>query len=223
MTIPGYILAANLRKDRTDMANGLGGGLLVYGKVGIELLTNDNLVSNFTQYCRFKISTRSTLLNFVLAYQPPSSRQENTEEICVLLRRVDNNTIVIGDINMPDIDWSAGRAGARGRLLLETMLEEDLLQMVSFATHIKGNTLDLVITNCPEKVLTVTDGGRLGKSDHCIIVVEVECDIQRQVSKQITKNWSRANFEGVRSMLEGIDWKVLLGGGSVEDAWSQFF
>ncbi len=133
-----------------------------------------------------------------------------------------NYTIVIGDINMPDIDWSAGRAGARGRLLLETTLEEDLLQMVSFVTHIKGNTVDLVITNCPVKVLTLTDGGRLGKSDHCIIVVKVECDIQRQVSEQITKNWSRANFEGMRSMLEGIDWKVLLRGGSDEDAWSAF-
>jgi hypothetical protein len=54
LTIPGYILAADLRKDRTDMANGLGGGLLVNGKVGIELLTNDNLVSNFTQYCKLQ-------------------------------------------------------------------------------------------------------------------------------------------------------------------------
>jgi hypothetical protein len=178
LAIPGYILATDLRRDRIDTANGIGGGLLVYGKEGIEILMNDNLASNFNQYCSFRITTRSTPLNFVLAYRPPSSRQENTVELCNLLRKLDSNTLVIGDINLPDIDWKEGRAGAKGRQLLETALEENLDQMVSFPTHRKGNMLDLIITNCPEKVLTVLDGGSLGKSDHCIILAEVECDIR---------------------------------------------
>ncbi len=80
-----------------------------------------------------------------------------------MLRNLDKDSIVIGDINMPDIDWREERAGARGRPLLETVLEEDLQQMVSFPTHTKGNILDLVIINCPEKVLDVSDVGRPGK------------------------------------------------------------
>ena len=36
---------------------------------------------------------------------------------------------------------------------METILEEDLIQLVDFPTHFKGNTLDLVITNCPDKVI----------------------------------------------------------------------
>ncbi len=108
LAIPGYILATDLRRDRIDTANGIGGGLLVYGKEGIEILMNDNLASNFNQYCSFRITTRSSPLNFVLAYRPPSSRQENTVELCDLLRKLDSNTIVIGDINLPNIDWKEG-------------------------------------------------------------------------------------------------------------------
>jgi hypothetical protein len=60
------------------------------------------------------------------------------------------NTVMIGNINMPDVDWEAGRYDPKGRQLLETVLEEELQQMVSFLTHTKGNVLDLLITNCPE-------------------------------------------------------------------------
>jgi hypothetical protein len=70
LTLPGYILVTDLRKDRSDTANGIGGGLLVYGKIGLEILTNDSLVSEFNQHCSFRIMTRDTPLNFVLATDP---------------------------------------------------------------------------------------------------------------------------------------------------------
>ena len=54
---------------------------------------------------------------------------------------------MIGDINLPDINWVDGTSTSRGRRVLETILEEDLIQLVDFPTHVKGNTLDLVITN----------------------------------------------------------------------------
>ncbi len=95
--------------------------------------------------------------------------------------KIDSNTVVIGDINMPDIDWEVGRSEAKGRTLLETVQEENLQQMVRFPTHTKGNTLDLLITNCLERVLTVTNGGQLGRSDHCIVLVEIECSVSRKV------------------------------------------
>ncbi len=98
----------------------------------LQNFNKDSVVSEFNQQCNFRIITKDTLLNFVLAYWPPSSWQENTEELCNLLRRLDNNTIVKWDIHMPNIDCSAGRTGARGRTLLMTRLEEDLDQMARF-------------------------------------------------------------------------------------------
>ncbi len=57
------------------------------------------------------------------------------------------------------------------KLLLETAVEEGLQQLVDFPTHTKGNTLDLLLTNCPDKVIEVSDSGRLGRSDHCMLKV----------------------------------------------------
>jgi hypothetical protein len=70
---------------------------------------------------------------------------------------------------MPGIDWLEGRSDTKGKELLKTTIEEGLHQLVSFPTHIKGNVLDLVITNCHEKILDILDAGRLGKSDHCML------------------------------------------------------
>jgi hypothetical protein len=53
-------------------------------------------------------------LNFVSTYRSPSSREENTIKLCDLLPGFEHNMVLIGDINMPDIDWETGRAGAKG-------------------------------------------------------------------------------------------------------------
>ncbi len=46
-------------------------------------------------------------------------------------------------------------------------------QLVDFGTHIKGNILDLLVTNIPERVEELFDAGRLGKSDHVMIVTKL--------------------------------------------------
>jgi hypothetical protein len=63
----------------------------------------------------------------ILIYRPPSSVQDNTAELCEILRCIDKNTVIIGDFNMPGIDWTAEQSrDTRGRELLETVVEEGL-------------------------------------------------------------------------------------------------
>ncbi len=58
LTLPGYTLVTDLRQDRIDTANGIGGGLLVYSREGIKISPNDNLSdNNFNQFCSFKLTT----------------------------------------------------------------------------------------------------------------------------------------------------------------------
>jgi hypothetical protein len=54
-------------------------------------------------------------------------------------------------------------------LLLETIIKRNFSQLVSFPTHTKGNILDLVIVNNPERVLDVTDVARLCTHNHCML------------------------------------------------------
>ena len=67
LSIPNYILETEVRRDRIDTTNGVGGGLLVYVKTGIRILPCDKFQDNeFNQFCSFKIKTKGSPLNIVL-------------------------------------------------------------------------------------------------------------------------------------------------------------
>jgi hypothetical protein len=100
-----YNLECDLRRDRSDTAAGIGGRLLVYSKKELRILPIDKYDDKeFNQFCAFKISTTGEQLNLILTYRPPSSPQTNSVALCEILRKMDDNTILIGDINMPGID-----------------------------------------------------------------------------------------------------------------------
>ena len=49
-------------------------------------------------------------LTIILIYRPLGSGYENNEELCEIMRNVDNQTIIIGDLNLPEIIWSETRS-----------------------------------------------------------------------------------------------------------------
>ena len=61
-----------------------------------------------------------------------------------------------------------------------------------FPTHIKEGCLDLVLTNMPEKVSSISDVGRIGKSDYVVIQLEIETVIKNTGEKKVVKNWKKA-------------------------------
>ena len=67
--MPGYQLETDLRKDRTDTTNGIGGGLLVYTRRGLRILESDKFnLNKFNQFCCFKVLTKGDPLNIILMY-----------------------------------------------------------------------------------------------------------------------------------------------------------
>jgi Endonuclease-reverse transcriptase len=89
--------------------------------------------------------------------------------MCELLRRAEKNCVIVGNFNVPDIDWDGGTAGGRAKELLEAADDRLLEQLVSFPTHVRGNVMDLIFTDIPERMGEVSDEGRLGSSDHVML------------------------------------------------------
>ena len=223
LAIPGYQLETDLRTDRRDTTNGMGGGLLVYSRLGLKILSCDKFKENrFNQFCCFNVMTKGDPLNIILVYRPPGSSQNNSEALCDLMRNLNKQTIIIGDVNLPDIDWIDLTSTARGGPVLTTALEEGLDQLVNFTTHTKGNILDLVLTNCPDKIISVSDGGRIGKSDHCILNIEVKVKTVRRIEKSTRANWTKANISGLRKFLKETNWRQRLASNSVDKLWDIF-
>ena len=222
LSIPGYQLENELRRDRSDTLNGLGGGLIVYSKNGLKILPGDNLENDFHQYVQFKVLTSSEPVNIILAYRPPSSSIENLEQLCSLVKNMPKNTIIIGDINLPHIDWTTGQADSKGRRLYEVVMEENVEQLVRFPTHDKGNILDLVLTNMASNIISVMEDGKLGKSDHCVIITEVRIPKKSEKNRKKILNWKKADYHQIKEYLAKVDWNEVLTRQSVNEAWEAF-
>jgi hypothetical protein len=103
LEIAGYNLVTELHRDRQDTQHGLGGGLLTYTKSGMAVQENEKFKNNpFIQFTAFSIMARCPL-HIALVYRPPNSGRQNLQHLCDLLENLDQNTIVIGDFNLPDI------------------------------------------------------------------------------------------------------------------------
>ena len=91
-----------------------------------------------------------------------------------------------------------------------------MTQMVEFVTHTKGNTLDLVLTNIPERITDVQDVGRLGRSDHVMIMTKVSVKKEQKTEREGLPDWRKADWDSMRKSLGKEDWRLLLQGTSVD-------
>jgi hypothetical protein len=84
LSLPGYELQQDLRLDREDTADGRGGGLLVYSKQGLKILSIDSGVK-FLQHRKFLVRD----VTCYLIYRPPNGSVANMTKIAELMRTVE--------------------------------------------------------------------------------------------------------------------------------------
>jgi len=189
----------------------------VYTRDGLDILPGDNSTV-FNQYVTFRISVANVTSTIFLVYRPPNST--DMAGLIKLIQNVAPNTILIGDFNLPGIDWQNGRAAGRAGEFLEAAEEKFLEQLVDFPTHIKGNTLDLVLTNSSELVSSVAAMGRLGKSDHEMILLHLAGGTPPPPPPIQQPDWNKANWEAMREDLAGINWHNMLRHLDTEATWA---
>ena len=211
------------RLDRTDTTGGRGGGIIVYVKSGLNILVSDNNDIEFNQYCSFTISTKSDEgLNFVCFYRSPNSTPDNNNKLCEVVRNMRKNTIFVGDLNYPNIDWSDNTGDRKTWPFLDCVDDKFLSQCVDFPTHIGGNILDVILTDIPNRVLNIEDIGRIGKSDHVMILCDIRCDKINNESCQDVPDWKKADIQGAKDFLSEIDWHRAINHLNTDEAWSFF-
>ena len=102
--------------------------------------------------------------------------------------------VLVGDFNFPEIDWTNGRSGSKGREFLEVTMEQFMEQLVSEPTHKSGHLLDLVLCNREGMIQEVRNECRLGRSDHDLIAFKI------MVKTEVTSNQTLAmDYDKARS------------------------
>ena len=108
--------------------------------------------------------------------------------------------------------------------LCDLVFDHGLTQLVHDPTHIKGNILDLVITNSVDRVSAIhVDRSAFSSSDHFPITFSLKVLLQKQISshdRTIFCDFSKANFEGMQDFLLAWDFSECLSSNDVEVIWS---
>ena len=180
-----------------------GGGVLiaVYNKSRDITLLHSGDSYGESVYCSIRLQSKM-IINLVVFYRPP--QEVSLENLDQLINENKNSypTIYVGDFNLPDIDWSTGKGFVKPMTLRKSLHEHalrifeanNLIQLVHEKTHVKGNTLDLVLVeNQILDDLQIKCEVLPPISDHNMILLPV--NIQDFVSKNSRESpKSRLNF-----------------------------
>ena len=151
-------------------------------------------------YCTFSTVLRNR--RQIAFLQLNSSLKSTRESSCL---------VVVGAFNIPSVNWSTDESAPvnTGRQAAEESLcdvvEDNFLhQFIKGPTHIAGNKLDLLLSNCPEIVENVTNHapGQVFPTDHYTVEFSVKLKFKRcaPVPRKVF-DFSRGNFDDLRNSL----------------------
>ena len=228
LKIQGYELID--RTDRTDTLNGRGGGVLLYSRLP-NIYVNSNSVNKSEQIIHATITNKeknSEDIHVHCVYRSPNSTTDMSAEVKNYIRSIPNNSILVGDFNYPEVDWSTLTCmNSQSKEFLDAVSNSFLNQHVNFPTnftprpggHVTETCIDLVLTNEDNLIASVKPMSKLGASHHTMVQVEIVVPSNINETKEMIPDYGKADFRGMREKLDAIDWKSYLSDFNTEDSW----
>ena len=161
------------RKDRTTR----GGVVLIAIKNTIATsVLNSNLPNNELEITTVKLNLHKPIIISCIYIPPCPSESYMNDIISNLTHIVQSNSstdiIIIGDFNLPDIYWgSLSTTSPASRAFCDFVFDNSLTQLIDQPTHIKGNILDIILSNSNDLVtnLSIASDNSCISSDHFAI------------------------------------------------------
>ena len=210
-------------------------GVCMFVKSTFNVNPLDNLNTGGFQeslWCSISVHGSDDIVVGVV-YRSPSSTHENDDKLLDLIKDVtrlySSNLLIVGDFNLPKVDWSSWSTPSFhtiSDLFLDTLDDEFLTQHVSFATRFRDgqtpSTLDLIVTRDDAQLEDVSTGAPLGNSDHIMICFEYVCSVHIPTTSNRRYLYERGNYQQFNYELINLDWDGLFSGLSVEAMWNCF-
>ena len=194
------------RKDRIGREKG---GIAVCFKDNLHVQPLDVTVPTHLEILFHKVYLKNSISALICTCYRP--QWQGTEPIDFLHNNLDDimvkyscqHLIIVGDMNQNIIKRS-----------FENLLSVyGLTNHVSFPTHISGSSLDPVITDLPESLVSCQPLGFVGSSDHKVIHTKINIAPNYDKSyERIIWLWDRADWKNLRIALEQINWDEVLKG-----------
>ena len=172
---------------------------------------------------------KQEFLQVVLVYRPPrvpGSEEDggNTERLYKVLGGLNGNVVVVGDFNMPGIDWENNWAGnVREEGLVDLVENKFWVQHVLGPTHEAGNTLDLCLSSQEDTVAGVDILEPLGSGDHNMLEIDLSGPLNNNDSIEEVPDWAKADLGQLKVALKEVNWNKELESMSGTQAMDQFY
>ena len=162
-------------------------------------------------------------LRLGIVYRPPHQNQETDNNLmCEIREGCKNKTLILGDFNLPDIDWNVNVGeNAESEAFLECFNDSYLTQIVSEPTRAQ-NILDLALVTDTDLITDLTVGESLGSSDHNIIRLKLGSNKVKIDNHRLVPDYQRGDFAHFRQLLSNINWVHKFKGKTVEEMWGIF-
>ena len=171
---------------------------------------------------------------------PPVLFKEALNKVVDTLERLPAplpEVVLVGDVNLPHMNWSEGRAVGgpamekRHAELMGKLMEDLYLSQYVTAPTREDNILDVVLCNNDELVEDIQID-KTSFSDHRWVFVTTNIRIkqnekevvaiQRSAFDELNFQSDRVNWIGLKDDLSSVDWVNLMRGLSVEEKYSSF-
>ena len=161
-----------------------------------------------------------------LMYNLPNSCVECKQLHIVYLDNLASNPsplILMSDFNVLDINWSTLSGSTTFSNQLCKVLQYNLSQIVDCPTHIAGNVLDLIFTNCDSVINSLAIHSNIVHpvtSDHYLISLNYYQTFSKCKTPTYVYDYSKGGYEGLCQFFINSDLTNLYNCSDVNPVWT---
>jgi hypothetical protein len=214
--------------------NAAAGGVCIFvsNKLISSCINIDYAFFNDAEIVACSLVINDNKFSIVCAYIPPNLINEHFISSINCIRSVlyvDISCFILGDFNLPHIDWSniIFPRDFKCQALFNLYTDFGLSQLILEPTH-GLNTLDLLFTNEPLLITDFAIDAPFSSSDHESFYFAVYCESSIDVHDAMNNNrpgyfWKHADWPSFANYCGNIDWINMFSGCSnSDDCWSKF-
>ena len=209
-----------------------GGGVLIGVKHNIDIVSSEIKIKCKAEILSIELTDKAgckTILStFYRVGTLGADNHTLVEKYLTTIRRRRNvkGIFLIGDLNFPKADWSnLISTDSTEQLFIDTFNNLSLDQMIDHPTHNKGNVLDILATDSPQRIsnLIVISDRTICSSDHFPIEFKLSLNaLRKKPIKRSVYNFKKANWEAMDTDFSNVNWYHFLNSDNIETACKKF-
>lgn len=183
--------------------------------IQLKIVTPGVCYANCEVLC-LDLNYRSDLFRFILVYRSPSFSDISSITClteCLNSLIVSNQIVILlGDFNLPDIDWNSFNYpdSTVHNLFMSVFQHHGLSQFIVSPTR-SDNILDLLFSTHHDALANISIQPPLSSSDHNTILFDLNLPISNlpdpaDPSKSIYYDYKNADFPSINHYLSSVDW-----------------